>query len=69
MNGETIVVLAEKMLEDNKVLPKFYEVCLNDGLLVLYENEKNFCLKFRVKTKKALHFEALSDFLIFKSKK
>ena len=46
-------------------------VCPNHDRLVLYKNEKKFCLKFRVKTKKkkSLYFDSspISQFLSQKS--
>ena len=43
---------SKKCLEGNTVLPKFCGICSNHHLLVLFGNEKKFCLKLKVKTKK-----------------
>ena len=59
------VYQSNKCLEGNPVLPKFYDICSNHDLLVLFGNEKKLCLKVRVKTKKSNHFESVSEFSIF----
>ena len=46
----------------------FVDVCPNHDFLALHEYEKQFCLKFMVKTKKkqkSHHFKTVSNFSVF----